>query len=71
MNGAQFLLLILIEAGVYEVVGHVKCQRQQNLPSIAKRAVKGARRAFISTLDSSWAILKIERGTKRNEVHWS
>src|SRR6516165_3056407 len=56
---------------IYEVVGLVKRTQAHTCPDWFERAVKGARRAFISTLEGSLEPQTMERGTKRNEVQWS
>jgi hypothetical protein len=51
---------------IYESVGAVKRKKTKPLPRDG-RAVKGARRAFIGTLESP-PVLIMDLGTKRNEI---
>jgi hypothetical protein len=57
--------------GIYNDVGAVKEKIRDTSPEDAERPVKGARRAFISTLDRTFRANTIETGTKRNEVQMS
>src|SRR5438477_8673328 len=52
----------------FEIVRHYPAKKITLSPRRAARAVKGARRAFILTLDSPSRPIESAEGTKRNEV---